>query len=277
VAFWQHYCAIIPLELLIVLRAQTRATRGTALVQGSGMKRIFVVGALLFASVEVVLAADIATPPPPAPPSSYFPTAAPINWGGFYIGVNSGYGFGTSNWTATAASSAAGGTTGSFNTSGLLVGGTLGLNLQAGAVLFGVETDGGWTNLNGSSSNSYCSSVTANATCETKSDWLSTARIRIGYAFNQILVYGTGGIAVGDVQSGLNPPATFDSSINVGWTAGAGIEYAFAQNWSAKIEYLYINLGASCTSANCGPAVPFTVPLTENVVRAGVNFKFGPW
>jgi outer membrane immunogenic protein len=107
---------------------------------------------------------------------------------------------------------------------------------------------------------------------------LSTARIRIGYAFNQILVYGTGGIAFGDIQSGLNPPATFDSSINVGWTAGAGIEYAFAQNWSAKIEYLYINLGSvSCTSANCGPAVPFTVPLTESVVRAGVNFKFGPW
>jgi outer membrane immunogenic protein len=241
------------------------------------MKRIFVVGALLFASVEVVLAADIATPSPPTPPSSYFPTTAPINWGGFYIGVNGGYGFGTSKWTAAAASPAAGGTIGSFNTSGLLVGGTLGLNLQANAFVFGVETDGDWTNLNGSSSNGYCSSVTANATCETKSDWLSTARIRIGYAFNQILVYGTGGIAFGDIQSGLNPPATFGSSINVGWTAGAGIEYAFAQNWSAKIEYLYINLGNVSCPVNCGPAVPFTVPLAENVIRAGVNFKFGPW
>jgi outer membrane immunogenic protein len=240
------------------------------------MKRMLVVGALLFASADVVLAADIATPPPPAPPNSYLPTTAPINWGGFYIGVNSGYGFGTSNWTAAPASRAAGATIGSFNTSGLLVGGTLGLNLQANAFVFGVETDGDWTNLNGSSSsNNYCSLVAA--TCETKSDWLSTARIRIGYAFNQILVYGTGGIAFGDIQSGLNPPATFGSSINVGWTAGAGIEYAFSQNWSAKIEYLYINLGNVSCPVNCGPAVPFTVPLAENVIRAGVNFKFGPW
>jgi outer membrane immunogenic protein len=235
------------------------------------MKRMLVVGALVFAGVEAARAADIAPLPPPVPPTSYFPATAPINWGGFYVGVNGGYGFGTSNWSSAA------GSVGSFNTSGALFGGTLGLNLQANAFVFGVETDGDWTNLNGSSSNGYCSSVTANATCETKSDWLSTARIRIGYAFNQILVYGTGGIAFGDIQSGLNPPATFGSSINVGWTAGAGIEYAFAQNWSAKIEYLYINLGNVSCSVNCGPAVPFTVPLAENVIRAGVNFKFGPW
>lgn len=241
------------------------------------MKRMLVVGAMLFASVEVVLAADIAIPPPPAPPGSYFPTTLPINWGGFYIGVNTGYGYGTSNWTASAASPAAGGTIGSLNTSGFLVGGTLGLNLQAGPFLFGVETDADWSNVHGSSSNSYCSAITANAICETKSDWLGTGRLRIGYVFDRVLLYGTGGIAFGNIQAGLNPPATFDNATNVGWTAGAGVEFAFAENWTAKVEYLYVDLGNMSCTANCGPAVPFTVPLTENVVRAGVNFKFGPW
>ena len=241
------------------------------------MKRMLVVGALMFAGVEVVLAADSATPPSPAPPSSYFPTTAPINWGGFYIGVNSGYGFGTSNWTAAAASLAAGASIGSFNTSGFLVGGTMGLNLQAGAFLFGVETDADWSTVHGSNSNSYCSAITANAICETKSDWLGTGRLRIGYVFDRVLLYGTGGIAFGNIQAGLNPPATFDSATNVGWTAGAGVEFAFAENWTAKLEYLYVDLGSMSCSVNCGLAVPFTVPLTEKVVRAGVNFKFGPW
>ena len=131
------------------------------------MKRMLVVGALVFAVVEAALAADVAPPPPPVPPTSYFPATAPINWGGFYVGVNGGYGFGTSNWSSAA------GSVGSFNTSGALFGGTLGLNLQANAFVFGVETDGDWTNLNGSSSNGYCSFITANATCETKSDWLA--------------------------------------------------------------------------------------------------------
>jgi len=241
------------------------------------MKRMLVVAALMFAGVEATLAADIAPPPAPVPPTSYFPATAPINWGGFYVGVNGGYGFGTSNWTAAAASPAAGATIGSFNTSGLLVGGTLGLNLQAGAFLFGVETDADWSTVHGSNSNSYCSAITANAICETKSDWLGTGRLRIGYVFDRVLLYGTGGIAFGNIQAGLNPPATFDSATNVGWTAGAGVEFAFAENWTAKLEYLYVDLGSMSCSVNCGLAVPFTVPLTEKVVRAGVNFKFGPW
>ena len=232
------------------------------------MKRVLMAGAFVLISIGRVLAADLPQPfPPPQPPANYYPAAAPINWGGFYVGVNGGYGFGKSNWSAAA------GSVGSFNTSGVLVGGTVGLNLQASDFVFGVEGDGDWTNLNGGSSNGYCSGL-----CETKSEWLGTARIRVGYTFNRILVYGTGGVAFGDIQTGFNPPAIFDSSISVGWTAGAGIEYAFAQNWSAKIEYLYVDLGSvSCSSANCGSAVPFTVPLTENIVRAGVNFKFGPW
>jgi len=237
------------------------------------MRRMFVAAAYVIATAGPVLPADIPEPSPPLqPPASYHSATAPINWSGYYVGVNGGYAFGTSNWSAAA------GSIGAFNTSGLLVGGTLGYNFQVGAFVFGAEGDGGWSGLDGNSSNAYCSAVTMGATCETKSTWLTTARLRMGYAFDRVLFYGTGGVAAGDIQAGLSPPSTFDGAVSVGWTAGAGVEFAFAESWTAKVEYLYVDLGSiSCTSANCGFAVPFTVPLTENIVRGGINFRFGPW
>jgi len=98
-------------------------------------------------------------------------------------------------------------------------------------------------------------------------------RGRAGYAFDRFLVYGTGGAAFGDLQAaaGVLP---FNSTTQVGWTAGAGIEYAFLPNWTAKVEYLYVNLGTlNCTGLLCGVAGN-TLNLTENVVRGGINFKF---
>ena len=104
-------------------------------------------------------------------------------------------------------------------------------------------------------------------------------RGRVGYAFDRILLYGTAGAAFGNVQTGLNPPSTFDSAVEAGWTVGAGIEVAFAQNWTAKAEYLSVDLpNATCTTAaNCGGAAGSIVSFNENVIRAGINYKFGPW
>jgi outer membrane immunogenic protein len=246
------------------------------------MKRVLIAGALVLAAAGQVLPADMPAPyPVPPPPAGYYPALAPYNWGGFYVGANGGYIFGNSNWsgpagnTASPTSSAV--ATGPFSARGLLGGGTLGLNLQANAFVFGVEADGDWTNLNGSSSNVYCSS--AGATCETNSVFFGTLRARFGYAFDRVLVYGTGGVADGKVQAGFNPPASFDGATPFGFTGGAGVEVAFADNWTAKVEYLYADLGTMpCnTAANCGTSVPVNVKLTENIVRAGINFKFGPW
>jgi outer membrane immunogenic protein len=248
------------------------------------MKRMLIAGVFVLAAAGQALAADMPAPyPSPQPPASYYPAAAPFNWGGFYVGANGGYGFGTSSWSAppvtnpTTLIPSPAVATGPFNLRGLLAGGTLGLNMQADAFVFGVEADGDWTNLIGSSSYSYCSS--AGATCETKSDIFGTLRARLGYAFGRVLVYGTGGLAGAGVQAGFNPPATFDFAASFGWTAGAGIEFAFADKWTAKVEYLYANLGTmTCnTPANCGTSVPVTVSLSENIVRAGINYKFGPW
>ncbi len=251
------------------------------------MKRILIAGALALAAGGQALAADLPQPmppPPPRAPATYVPTTAPVyNWGGFYLGVNGGYGFGKSNWSVPAGTVIGGApcspcSIGSFSTDGFLVGGTLGANYQAGAFVFGIEGDIDWADVNGTSSNSYCSTALPGATsCETKSNWLGTARARVGYAFDRILLYATGGGAFGNIQAGLNG-GSFASATEYGWTAGAGIEAAIAQNWTAKIEYLNVDLGNLTCSGACGVigGVPLaiTVPLTESLVRAGINYKF---
>jgi len=244
------------------------------------MKAIFVAIILSVVGLGRAVAADVDLPGPlpPHAPANYYPAAAPLNWGGVYFGINGGYGFGTSNWTN------AGVSTGGFGTNGFLLGGTAGLNYAiGGGFVFGVEGDMDWSTLSGSSSIAACAGVQTlvpGAACSTKSNWLSTARARAGYAFDRILIFATGGAAIGDLQVALTPATGFiGGAAQFGWTAGGGIEYAFADNVTAKVEYLYVNLGAaSCVTNNCGtiPGIVTgaTVSLTENLVRAGVNYKF---
>jgi outer membrane immunogenic protein len=233
---------------------------------------MLVAGVCMLAACGQVLAADL---PVPAvqPPSSYFPTTPPTFWSGFYVGLNAGYAFGNSNWTNSLDVA-----TGGFNTSGPMVGGTFGLNLQTGSILLGFETDGDWTGIKGSSSAPYCSSLTAGANCVTENTGIGTARVRLGYAFDRVLVYGTGGGALGNIRTGFNPPGNFDQTITFGWTAGLGVEVGFFENWSAKIEYLYLDLDhTACVTLNCGVDVPLAASFTQNIVRVGVNYRFGPW
>ena len=228
--------------------------------------------AIVVAAAGDARAADLPIPslPPPLP-------AAVYNWTGFYLGVNGGFGTGNSNWSDGVI-----GTTGSFPTSGFLVGGTAGVNYQIAEYVFGIEGDGDWTNLRGNSG-SACGAISAVVTppvsCQTQSQWLATVRGRVGYAFDRILLYGTAGAAFGNVQTGLNPPSTFDSAVEAGWTVGAGVEVALAENWTAKAEYLFVDLpNATCTTAaNCGGAAGSIVSFNENIIRAGVNYNFGPW
>ncbi len=231
------------------------------------MKRIIVAALSIFFAGHA-LAADMPMPAP-IPPPIYLPEARAYNWTGFYVGINGGGAFGQSNWTD--ANPVLFPATGNFTVDGVLVGGTVGANYQLGNVVFGVEADGDWSNFSGTTFNGSCGGGVG---CQTNSNWLATARGRVGYAWDRVLVYGTAGGALANVQAaaGLFP---FSSSTQAGWTAGAGIEYAFAPNWTAKVEYLFVDLAnASCGTANCGGTTT-TVSLNENIIRGGVNFKFG--
>jgi outer membrane immunogenic protein len=182
------------------------------------------------------------------------------NWTGFYAGINAGYGWGKSDWSALNVDT---------GPSGFIIGGALGYNYQTGSFVWGLEGDIAWSNVKGDTN---CG---LGLTCETSNKWFATARGRVGYAFDRFMPYITGGAAFGDVEAKVNPLALSASETRVGWTAGAGLEYAFLGNWTAKIEYLYVDLGSFGTTFTA--PVPNNVSFKGNVVRAGLNYKFsGP-
>jgi outer membrane immunogenic protein len=209
-------------------------------------------GLLAVATASPSFAADM---PGPYKAPAYSPA---FNWTGFYAGINGGYAFGKTNWTDTT-----GATTGDFDFTGALAGGTLGYNIQTGSWVWGFEADAAYSSLKGTD---------AAACCETKNDWLATARGRFGFAFGQWLPFVTAGAAFGDVKM---TAVGFGSATatRFGWTAGGGLEYAFMGAWSAKVEYLYADLGkASCGAAACG--LDTDVTFKTSIVRAGVNYHF---
>jgi outer membrane immunogenic protein len=211
------------------------------------MKRVLIVGAFALLAGGQALAADLPPPvaPPPRAPAVYVPVAQVFSWTGIYVGVNGGGDFGTVTPGAALGGAA-------FNTTGFLIGGTLGGNYQMGSFVIGLEGDGDYNSLN--------TTIPGGGTFT--SQWLATVRGRAGWAWDRILFFGTGGAAFAPAAvTGLN------STTMTGWTAGGGIEYAFTPNWTAKAEYLYVDF----------PSPSFTAGSfkdTENVIRAGINYKF---
>lgn len=184
---------------------------------------------------------------------------AAYNWTGAYVGINAGAGWGRSNFNGVP-------TTGSFNLSGGVVGGTLGYNWQVGQAVLGLETDLDWSNIRGSAP---CGAFT----CETRNSWLGTARGRVGYAFDRFLPYVTGGLAYGNLKASTTAFGGA-SNTNVGWTVGTGVEFALAGPWTAKVEYLYADLGSFNCGSSCTGTPPQNVAFRTNLVRAGLNFRF---
>ncbi|HEX9470862.1 MAG TPA: outer membrane protein [Bradyrhizobium sp.] len=170
----------------------------------------------------------------------------PLNaysWAGPYLGANIGYEWGSVTNNPT-------------KPSGFEGGAQAGYNFQSGPWVFGIEGDIEATG----ASDTF-------APWKFSNPWFGTVRGRAGYAFNNILFYGTGGLAFGELRAetfGLS-----ESHTNAGWTVGVGAEFGLAANWSAKIEYLYVDLSSS----------NFTITGMPNayqfgVVRAGVNYHF---
>jgi len=221
------------------------------------MKRVILACVGVLALGGAAAAADL--PPANAVPYYKAPVYAPAyNWSGFYLGLNGGGGWGSSDWT----------TAGRFNTSGGVIGGTLGYNYQINQAVLGVEGDFDWADINGSVSNAGCPA----ATCTTGDDWLSTIRGRLGYAAGRFMPYVTGGAAFGDIKASGSGLAGTDTT-NAGWTAGGGIEFAIAGHWTAKAEYLYVNLGRVSCGVACGAGTE-NVSWHSNIGRVGINYRF---
>jgi outer membrane immunogenic protein len=206
-------------------------------------------GRFVFGAVALISAAWAASAQaadlPYAPRDSYT-VNQPLNaysWAGPYLGGNLGYAWGSVDNNPTRPSGFAGGV-------------EAGYNWQTGPWVFGVEGD-----LEASGANDTF------APWKFSNPWFGTVRGRAGYAVSNILFFGTGGLAFGELRGetfGLS-----ESHSAAGWTVGAGAEFGFAQQWSAKIEYLYVDLADS----------NFVVTRASNgyrfgLVRAGVNYHF---
>ncbi len=223
------------------------------------MKKLLAGGLALGALVtaQCAAAADLSLAPLyKAPPAQ---VTQAYDWTGFYFGANGGGGWGHSNWSGNATG---------IGLAGGQAGGTVGYNRQLGNVVFGVEGDIDWSGFNGNSTTAGCPGG-----CSTSDSWLSTVRGRVGYSFDRVMPYVTGGLAVGDIRAAA-PGFAGGAATNAGWTLGGGVEMALPGNWSAKAEYLRVDLGQfNCTGCTALPAG--NVSMQENVFRAGVNYHFG--
>ena len=182
------------------------------------------------------------------------------------------------------------------NSSSVTGGFTAGYNWQVNNAVLGLEGDINYFGFKGSASGLGALSLlrarpASPCHSSVSADWLATIRGRIGFlAAPTWLLYATGGAAIAEVKGNFNFTDTFAAATKsaairdtrLGWTAGVGTEYAFGGGWSLKAEYLYVDLGRSTvTSTNLfGGAFPtnvFThsVDLKSNIVRVGVNYKFG--
>jgi outer membrane immunogenic protein len=228
-------------------------------------------GAVAVLSAHSAAAADLPLRPASAPtaPVAYAP-AAIYNWTGFYVGGHLGAGFSGSSW-----SDPFGGANNSFNSgAGFLGGAQVGANLQFNMLVVGVEGDFSWTGLKSGGADSIGNAITTGVNST------STITGRVGAAFDRLLVYGKGGVAFAQDRSGFTDLFGNSASSNfmrTGWTVGAGLEYGFTRNLSARIEYDFLGFGSQALSFTTPTTPLYTSNASLNVqeVKAGLNLRFG--
>jgi outer membrane immunogenic protein len=277
------------------------------------MKKLALTVSIIAFSSAGAFAADL--------PAKVYTKAPPIvepvyDWTGFYIGGNVGYSWGRSSDTSSLTNGA-----GTFlftsanktNLDGVVGGGQIGYNWQIQNWVWGFEADIQGTDEKGSRAFTCPAGICTPSTIlggplalvvlvpgaavplslEQKIDWFGTVRGRVGVlATPKVLLYATGGLAYGEVKSSETVAALLtgfsSSTTNVGYTVGAGVEGVIGGNWTAKLEYLYVDLGrvsgafattipafGSGTVASGTLTSNYSSRVTDNVLRVGVNYKFG--
>lgn len=220
------------------------------------MKKFLLATTLLAGLVGTAHAADLAARK--SPPPAALPVMAQYNWSGFYVGLQGGGGFGGDSRHRQGAAKS-----GQIELSGGLVGGTLGYNHQIGNFVAGLEGDYAWSSLKGSTGVNC-----AAPGCKTDIRSFGTLRGRLGYSFDRIMPYVTGGLAVGDIRQSAG--AFRGSDFRAGWTIGAGVEAALTRNITAKAEYLYYDFARDTYNSGAG----LSGNANGHIIRAGVNYKF---
>jgi len=274
------------------------------------MKRTLLIAALFASATAPALAADL---PRKAPPPA--PVMIPVvNWTGFYIGINGGYSWGKAGRELSFFNPLTGiqiippvgsGATSDSNLNGGLFGGQLGYNWQSGNWVFGFETDAQWTGQRGTASRLCGVLATAAGAClpgvalgtsaavEQHLDWFGTFRGRAGVLVTpSTLLYVTGGAAYGSLNTDITVTSITPLGLPVsvtrsgdsskfGWTIGGGIESKlsmFGNNWSGKLEYLYMDLGTVESTTGIGTGVligtNLSTRVTDSIFRAGINYQF---
>lgn len=223
-------------------------------------------------------------------------------WSGFYAGVSIGYAWDSGSAAIApnlvlmgvgAGSPQYGPLPGKANDDSFTAGGQIGYNARFGDVLAGVEADLSYIGMHGSSTatGTFFIGGTFQTTLETRLDWLSTIRGRLGVvAADNFLVYATGGLAFGEAEvsgRGFNlsgcAPAPYclsgtSNDISTGWALGGGFEYALAPQWTVKAEYLHIDLGSQSVTffdpATPGGSMTASATTRLDKVRIGLNYQF---
>ena len=232
------------------------------------MMKAFLLSCSALALAGSAMAADL---PSRKAPVSYIAPPPVFTWTGFYVGLNAGAAFRVGNNNNNNGFFA--GNNNGGNSTGFVGGGQVGYNWQSGAIVWGLETDAQYrSNIGNGANNGFFNGGNSN-----NGGFYGTTRGRLGYAFSpMVMAYITGGAAYGNVaNNGFNPfgfgfNTNNGSNFRLGWTGGAGVEFAMTPNWSIKAEALYNDLGRSNQNAFFGN----NTRNTFVVARLGVNYKF---
>jgi outer membrane immunogenic protein len=265
------------------------------------MRKMILVGVALAALwAAPAKAADL--PAYPLPPPTV--VGIPDCWSGFYLGGNLGYHAGQDSISST--TDAVGwGLDGAriidsrsatwLQPRGVVAGGQVGFNWQLRNVVFGWEADGGW--LGGAADRNFLYTGVINPVAgdfmynSSAANVVATLRPRLGVAFNNLLIYGTAGLAMGWFSNtdsfaafqGTALATTPSTTVRPGWAGGGGIEWKFLPAWSVKAEYLYVHMQnynviiPSCIPCALGSDIAIHHNYTDSFLRVGVNWFINPW
>ncbi|MBV9533768.1 MAG: porin family protein [Bradyrhizobium sp.] len=237
------------------------------------MKRILLTTVALgvLALKGPAVAADVAVKAPPVAPPLY-------DWSGFYIGGFGGYAFGNHNLNNALGPAGFANFTVNWESHGPFGGGEIGYNWQSGSLLFGLEADGAATNINGGDNFALTNGLGNGIDDANKLKWVATLRARGGITVDRLLLFFTGGWAVGDIDhtnTSLGAGVDKFSNHRNGLTAGGGLAYAITNNLIGKIEYRYYDLGTYHRDNPTNGVLPYNVANTYSTVLLGLDFKFG--